>query len=223
MAALLSQISRPAEPAAPSPPPQTTSISLLGSALPTASFQAPSTPSALSSSPTNTPTENSSSTKKTSASKKPKNPNKSAKKNGNKLRDYFGSSVTSAADSTPLLADSNNSKTDRISPPFFDDGSTIMTNEPSDVLAAGKMGKTKKMKRKDNNFVEVSVATKKFKAGAVAVATEYDADYSAQSQLVFEIISEDGLRVISYDINREIILSYILLLSRFIKIYFTFL
>ena len=79
-----------------------------------------------------------------------------------------------------------------------------MKNESSDLLAAGKTEKAKKMKRKENNFVEVSVATKKFKASAVAVATECDADYSAQSQLVFEIISEDGLRVISYDINREI-------------------
>ena len=156
VAALLSQISRPAS---PSPPPQTTSISILGLTLSTASFPVPSTPSALSSSPTNTPTENSSSTK-TSTSKKPKNPKKSAKKNGNKLRDYFDSSITFAADSTPHLADSNNSKTYRISPPFFDDGSTILTNESSDLLASGKMGKAKKMKRKESNFVEVSVATK---------------------------------------------------------------
>lgn len=64
---------------------------------------------------------------------------------------------------------------------------------------------------------EISVATKKLKASlessinraaaAAAAAADssslFNVDYSSQSQLVFEITSDDGLRVISYDINRK--------------------
>lgn len=129
----------------------------------------------------------------------------SRKSNPNKLRDYFdedsvnGGAWDSAEDPRlHNLIDNERKLKAKL-------GSSKASAATSDL----------KKKRRDSHIErEVSVATKRFKsataaAAAAAAANEADllnVDYSSQSQLVFEITCEDGLRVISYDINRMFLL-----------------
>lgn len=110
----------------------------------------------------------------------------SPKKNSNKLRDYFGPSAI--------------------------EGEKTTDHELLDPMLDGRPGKSGVKKRRglgDSQFErEISVATKKLKPSCELPPSDpsslFNVDYSSQSQLVFEISCEDGLRVISYDINSNI-------------------
>lgn len=149
--------------------------------------------------------------KSTSSKKKSLVTAAAMRKNGNKLRDYFDASIDAAIEraeavwsESPLAADGGEESTI---------GADNMKALPETAKRSGKLAASKGgVKKRRGDFIdslierEVSVATKKFKVAASSFepfSNDLNVDYSNQSQLVFEITCEDGLRVISYDINRN--------------------
>lgn len=128
----------------------------------------------------------------------------SARKYGNKLRDYFGSK--SSKEKVEQEGVNQNQSSNGIEANMLENSVIANSNDKTEDfnrLKAKKGTKKKKSKLFEN---EVLVATKKFKYSHEPIATDYGTNgcYSIPSQLVYEITSEDGLRVISYDINREL-------------------
>lgn len=143
-----------------------------------------------------------------------------SRKNANKLRDYFGSPQPATIKEEKSESEAANKEL----PTATITADVFKISSKKGVTAAAAAA----AKKRKGCFVgagggggeierEISVATvKKLKSMVSKSASAYlesqhldssslfNVDYSSQSQLVFEITCDDGLRVISYDINRNI-------------------